>query len=155
MRTRHGPVVLEMGRTLPGPPGLVWSLITDWELQGAWMLEASDFVITSEQREGVGVEGEATVRIAGIRTRDKVRIVAWDAGKRLGIRHRGWVSGEGEMVLTQLGSDRTHLFWREELFPPLGSFGSLGLAAFRPFMQRIFERDLRVLEGLVRVAARR
>jgi uncharacterized protein YndB with AHSA1/START domain len=152
MRSRRRPVVLEMGQTLAGPPDVIWRLITDWELQGAWMLEASDFVITSERQAGVGVEGEATIRIAGIRTRDKVRIVTWEPNKRLGIRHEGWISGEGEMLLTQLGSDRTHLFWREELFPPLGPFGALSLAAFRPVMQRIFERDLRVLAGLVRVA---
>jgi len=142
-----------MGATLPGPPEVVWRLITDWEHQGDWMLEATDFVITSDHREGTGVEGQATVRIAGIATRDKVSVIGWEPDKRLVIRHDGWVSGEGEMLLTALDSERTHLFWREELYPPLGLLGALGLTMFRPLMRRVFERDLRVLAGLVRVAA--
>jgi uncharacterized protein YndB with AHSA1/START domain len=147
------PVVLEMAHTLPGPPEVVWRLITDWEHQDDWMLEASDFVVLSEVREGVGVEAEATIKIGGIKTRDKVRVTAWEPKKRLGIAHEGWVSGSGEIFLTKLGGDRTHLFWREELFPPLGFAGALGITAFKPIMHRIFQRDLRVLEGLVRAAA--
>jgi uncharacterized protein YndB with AHSA1/START domain len=147
------PVVLEMAHTLPGPPEVVWRLITDWEHQDDWMLEASDFVVLSEVREGVGVEAEATIKIGGIKTRDKVRVTAWEPIKRLGIAHEGWVSGSGEIFLTKLGGDRTHLFWREELFPPLGFAGALGITAFKPIMHRIFQRDLRVLEGLVRAAA--
>ena len=144
------PVVLEMAETLPGPPDIVWELITDWEHQGDWMLEASDFVVTSEQREGIGVEAEATITIGGITTRDKVRVVGWEPPRRLAIEHLGWVSGRGEIYLTPLGRDRTHLFWREELEPPVGLLGAVGITAFKPVMRRIFKRDLRVLSGLTR-----
>ena len=58
------------------------------------------------------------------------------------------------MFLTPIGTQRTHLFWREELVsPPLGAVGSLGLGALRPMMRRTFQRDLRVLAGLVRAHA--
>ena len=135
---------------MPGPPDVVWHLITDWEHQGDWMLEASDFVVVGTQREGIGVEAEATVTIGGISTRDRVRVVGWEPGHRLAIRHLGWVSGTGELFLTPLPEGGTYLFWREDLEPPLGLLGRIGLAAFRPLMKRIFRRDLRVLEGLVR-----
>ncbi len=76
---------------MPGPPEVVWELITDWEHQDDWMLEASDFVVISEHREGVGVEAEATIKIGGIKTRDKVRVVragnpltAWGSLTRAG-----------------------------------------------------------------------
>lgn len=149
------PVVLEMVETLPGPPEVVWRLITDWEHQGDWMLEASDFVVVSELREGVGVEAEATITIAGISTRDKVRVVGWEPARRLAIEHHGWVSGLGEIFLTPLGEDRTHIYWREQLDPPIGILGALGMSAFRPMMNRIFRRDLRILAGLVRAAGAR
>ena len=152
--TRGWPVVIEISETMPGPIAVVWELITDWENLGDWQLEASDFTVTSEQREGVGVEAEATVRIAGITTRDKVRVSGWEPPKRLGIEHAGWVSGAGEMHLTPLGPDRTHLFWREELNPPMGLLGALGLTGFKPVMRRIFARDLRVLAGLVRARSK-
>ena len=145
--------MLEMSQTLPCPPSIAWELITDWEHQSDWMLEASDFVITSEQREGVGVEGEATVSIGGITTRDKVVVVGWEPERHLAIEHHGWVAGRGDMNLTALGSDRTHIFWREQLAPPLGLLGALGISAFKPLMLRIFKKDLRVLASLARARA--
>lgn len=142
--------VIELSQTLPGPPEVVWALITDWEHQDDWMLEASDFVVTSAHREGVGVEAEATIRIAGVTTRDKIRVVGWEPNRRLALEHTGRVSGKGEIHLTPLGKDRTHVFWREELQPPAGILGALGLSSFKPIMKKVFARDLRVLEGLVR-----
>ena len=147
------PVVIEVSQTLPGPPPLVWRLITDWENLGDWQLEAREFTVISAHREGVGVEAEATITIGGITTRDKVRVVGWEPPRRLEIEHKGWVSGAGEMHLTPLGKDRTHLFWREELYPPIGMLGALGMTAFKPLMKRIFLRDLKVLTTLTRSAA--
>lgn len=146
--SRGWPVTLEMAATMAAPPEVIWQLITDWERQGEWMLEASDFVVTSPYREGVGVEAEATIRIAGISTRDKIRVVGWEPNHRLAIRHLGWVSGTGEIYLTPSGPGRSHVFWREELDPPLGVLGALGLTAFKPLMRRIFERDIAVLGRL-------
>ena len=150
--TRGWPVTVEMAQTMPAPPEVVWRLITDWEHQDDWMLEASDFVVISEAREGVGVRAEATVKIGGISTRDVVTVVGWEPERRLAIRHEGWVAGVGEILLTPIGSDRTHVFWSEELEPPVGVAGALGLSAFKPLMRRIFQRDLRVLAGLARAA---
>ncbi len=143
-----------MAETAPGPPEVLWDLLTDWEHQDDWMLEASDFVVVSERREGVGVEAEATIRIGGIKTRDRVRIAEWDPPRRLGIEHLGWVKGRGVIELTPLAGNRTHVFWREELLPPLGVLGAVGMTAFKPLMARIFRRDLKVLVGLARAAAR-
>jgi uncharacterized protein YndB with AHSA1/START domain len=151
---RGGPVVLEMAETMPGPPEAVWDLITDWEHQGDWMLEARDFVVTSERREGVGVTAHATVTIGGITTRDEIRVAGWQPTRRLIIEHRGWIEGRGELRLTALGTATTHLFWTEELRPPLGLLGSAGLIALKPLMLRVFKRDLEVLKGLVRARTR-
>jgi hypothetical protein len=147
-------VSLEMAEIAPGTPDVVWELLTDWEHQGDWMLEASDFVVTSDEREGVGVEAEATIKIGGITTRDVIRVVEWEPPRHLAIEHMGWVSGRGDIYLTALGFDRTHVFWREDLEPPAGVLGAAGLTALRPLMGRIFRRDLKVLASLVRVRSR-
>jgi hypothetical protein len=150
------PVATELVETMPGPPEVVWRLITDWENQGDWQLEARDFVVTSAAREGVGVIAEATVSIGGITTRDAVEVVAWTPNEHLAIEHKGWVSGRGDIRLTPLASgahpERTHVLWIETLYPPLGLAGAVGLTAFKPLMTRTFKRDLRVLQGLVRAA---
>jgi hypothetical protein len=137
-----------------GPPEAIWDLITDWEHQDDWMLEASDFVVVSEAREGVGVEAEATIRIGGIQTRDRVRVSEWEPPRRLGIEHLGWVTGRGAIELTPVAGERTHVWWREELYPPLGQLGRIGITAFKPLMGRVFRRDLRILAALARARAR-
>jgi hypothetical protein len=115
------------------------------------MLEASDFEVVGEQRQGVGVESRATVRIAGIRTRDTVRVSMWEPPRILVIDHLGWVKGSGEIQLHPV-SEGTRMRWRETLFSPpkLGPIGRLGLRLASPLMRRIFRRDLRVLRSLVR-----
>ena len=142
------PVVIDLERTLPGPPDVVWRIITDWEKQHLWMREASDFVVTSPHREGVGVEATATVRVGAIKTHDSVRVDVWDPPRRLGIEHRGWVKGRGDLRLEPDGAG-TRFHWREELHPPWGFLGALGLRAYRPMLARTFRRDLDLLAGLV------
>ncbi len=144
------PVAIEVWTTVPGTPQDVWHLITDWENQGDWMLEARDFRVISEQREGVGVRAEATISLGGISTTDRVSVTGWEPEHRLAIRHEGWVAGSGEINLTPLDAGQTHVFWREELYPPWGLIGALGLLLFRPLLKHAFKRDLRILQGLVR-----
>jgi carbon monoxide dehydrogenase subunit G len=148
------PVVIEIHDTMPGPPEVVWALLTDWERQGEWMREASEFEVIGRQREGVGVEARAKVRIAGITTRDRIRVTMWEPPRILVIEHQGWVKGTGELQMVPV-KEGTRIRWRESLFPParLGPLGVVGLRSFAPVLRRIFRRDLRVLRGLVRARA--
>jgi carbon monoxide dehydrogenase subunit G len=146
--------VIEVRAALPGPPDVVWKLITDWEHQDDWMLEASDFEVMSDTREGVGVEARATIRIAGIRTKDRVRVTMWEPPRILAIEHLGWVKGTGEIQLAAI-REGTRMRWVETLHAPkaLGPFGRLGLRLFAPVLRSAFRRDLRVLKSLVRLRA--
>lgn len=145
------PVVFETRADLPGPPDVVWALITDWDRQSDWMLEMSDVVVTSPTHDGVGVTAEATVRIGGIATRDSIRVDVWEPERRLGIVHEGWVGGRGDLRLAVLRDGSTRFDWREELEPPWGILGAIGLRAFRPLLARTFRRDLDALSRLVRL----
>jgi len=130
------------------PAEAVWPYLVDWERLDRWMREASGFKVIGGQREGVGVEAEATIRIAGIRTRDRIRVSKWDPPVALEVTHLGWVKGTGYIELgpAEVGC---HVFWREELFPPWGPLGGLGLRVFAPLMRRVFQRDLDLLRSLV------
>ncbi|MFN2525725.1 MAG: SRPBCC family protein [Actinomycetota bacterium] len=149
------PVAIEISAVMPGPPEVVWDLLTDWEHLGDWMLEGSDFEVLSAHREGVGVRARATISIGGLTTRDEIEVAVWEPGRRLEIEHLGWVRGRGRLDLLPLEGNATRLDWREELRnPQLGALGSIGLTLFQPLMRRVFERDLRVLAGLVRARRR-
>jgi carbon monoxide dehydrogenase subunit G len=143
------PVVVSTSGDLDGPPELVWELLTDWERQTEWMLEMSEVVVTSRAREGVGVEAKATVSVGGIKTTDIVRVDVWEPPRHLGLRHEGWVRGRGDIRLAPRPGG-THLDWTEQLYPPWGVLGAIGLRLFRPMLARTFRRDLAILQELVR-----
>lgn len=137
-----------MSVSIAAPAAQVWPYLTDWERLGRWQREASDFRVISAQREGVGVVAEATIRLAGFRTRDPVVVTAFEPPLRLAIRHEGWVKGTGTMQLTWTGR-ATRLDWTESYRPPLGALGWLGLRLLQPVLLRTFRRDLGLLKDLV------
>jgi uncharacterized protein YndB with AHSA1/START domain len=141
-------VDLAMSIRIAREPEVVWPYLVDWERLNRWMLEARDFRVTGTKREGVGVEAEARIRIAGITTHDPIRVTRWDPPSILEMEHLGWVKGTGYMELTP--EDRgTKMFWRESLVPPWGWLGAVGMRLVAPFMRGAFRRDLRVLRDLV------
>jgi uncharacterized protein YndB with AHSA1/START domain len=133
---------------IPRPPAVVWPYLVDWERLDRWMREAREFTVIGDRREGVGVEATATIRIAGITTRDRIRVTRWEPPSVLEIAHLGWVSGSGYQELSPT-DEGSHLFWRESLEPPWGVLGRIGIRMFAPMMRRIFQRDLELLRELV------
>lgn len=130
------------------PPEVVWPYLVEERHLERWMREAIDVRIEGGRFEAVGDEGTATVRIAGITTRDRVRIARLEPPIALVIEHLGWVRGLASMHLA--ATDRgTHLVWREDLEPPWGIAGRIGMRAVGPLMRRTFRGDLEVLRRLV------
>ncbi|MFB8279057.1 SRPBCC family protein [Nocardia colli] len=147
------PVVVTVSADISAEPQRIWELLTDWENQGEWMREASDFEVVSAQRSGVGTIVATTVRIGGIATRDRIRVDVWQPPDgtnptHLGIVHLGWVKGRGDIRLTKLSENVSRLDWTEQLHPPLGLPGALGMRLFAPLFARTFRRDLALLRTL-------
>ncbi len=142
------PIEIYTSVDIDAPAEVVWTYLVDWENLGRWMLEASDFQVIGDKREGVGVEAEATINILGVKTRDRIRVSAWEPPSRLVIDHLGWVKGDGLMRLFERDGG-THIYWRETLIAPLGPLGAIGIRGFQRVMRRIFTRDLNELKRLV------
>jgi carbon monoxide dehydrogenase subunit G len=140
-----GPIEILLQAGIRAPAETVWGMLVDWEHLGAWMLEASDVRVTSQQREGVGTEVEARVRIGGIATTDSVRVTRWEPPHALGIAHLGWVKGHAVIECTPTDSG-TRVTWTERLQAPMGVVGALGIRAFKPLMTKTFARDLGALK---------
>jgi uncharacterized protein YndB with AHSA1/START domain len=130
------------------PAETVWPYLVDWERLDRWMREIRDVRVTTPFREGVGVEAQATVRIAGFTTQDRIRVTRWEPPRILEITHLGWVKGTGYMELSPAGSGCA-LLWREQLIPPWGPLGRVGMRLLRPVMRRVFASDLEELRRLV------
>lgn len=141
------PIELTMSIVIRAPIGAVWNYMVDWEGLHRWMSELSALRITSSRREGVGVQGVASVRIGGITTVDRIRVTAWDPPARLTIEHLGWVSGSGVMVCQETARGTT-FSWTERLHPPLGPLGWAGMQVLRPLIKRTFSADVKRLKEL-------
>ncbi|HEX2025894.1 MAG TPA: SRPBCC family protein [Actinomycetota bacterium] len=141
------PVVIVNRVAIARPPSDVWRLIVDWERSDRWMEDVSDVRVTTGHREGLGVEAVAAVRIAGITTRDRIRVTRWEPPHRLEIDHLGWVRGHAVMDLAATAPG-TALTWEERFVPPWGVLGALGMRVFVPVMRRVFRRDIERLRTL-------
>ena len=147
-----GPIDIELHADIRAPAEIVWRLLVDWDNMGLWMLEATRLRVTTEHREGIGVEIEARVRIGGITTTDTVRVTHWEPPHVLSASHEGWVKGHAVMRCIPTAGG-TRLEWTERLVPPLGPIGGIGIRLFKPLMTRVFVRDLTLLKRLAETRA--
>jgi uncharacterized membrane protein len=143
-----GPVHLVTSIDIRRPAEAVWAWLVDWEQLPRWMREMRSVRVLGTQREGVGVEAVATVRVGGVSTTDPIVVTRWEPPSVLEIEHRGWVRGVGYMELSP-AEEGTHVFWRESLVPPWGFLGRVGFRVYRPLLARTFARDLERLRALV------
>lgn len=141
------PIELTMSAVIRAPIGAIWNYLVDWEGLHRWMSELSALRITSSIREGVGVEGVASVRIGGITTTDRIRVTAWERPSWLTIEHLGWVSGSGVMICEETAGG-TAFSWTERLQPPWGLLGWAGMQMLRPLIKRTFSADVTRLREL-------
>ncbi|MDP9023033.1 MAG: SRPBCC family protein [Actinomycetota bacterium] len=132
-----------LSREVDAPPSVVWRVLTDWERQAEWMVDARAVRVTGDRRQGTGVELRVPTRVVGVTVQDTMRVTVWEPPRMLGVRHTGrLISGVGAFVLEPVEGG-TRLVWWEEVDPPLGALGELGASlVVRPYLARLFGRSL-------------
>lgn len=137
----------------------VWSLLTLWEAQPEWMLDARSVTVTSPQRTGVGVTVEVPTDIAlGLVVVDEMVVTEWVERTRIGVRHTGRVikgTGAFEVQPTRRpgGQEGTLFTWTEDVEVPLGGLGEF-VAHYLvvPYVAHVFRRSLRRLKQVAESA---
>jgi hypothetical protein len=126
---------------------VVWDVLTRWEEQPRWMLDAKEVHVTSAHREGLGVELRCPTNLLGFTVEDTMVVTGWDEGRLLEVTHTGRIiTGTGAFELSDLPDGGTRIGWWEEVDPPLGVVGEFGARVFAlPIIRRIFRRSLRNL----------
>ncbi|HEX2029151.1 MAG TPA: SRPBCC family protein [Nitriliruptorales bacterium] len=146
---------VEVSRDVAAPPAVVWDVLTDWERQPDWMVDARAVEVLSDHREGVGVQLRTPTRVLGVTVEDRMRVTTWCERQLLGVRHTGrLIVGEGafELVASPAG---TRVVWWEEIDPPLGPVGELvARLLLRPYLTSLFGRSLAALQRCCERAAR-
>ncbi len=134
---------------------VVWDVLTSWERQPEWMLDAKAVEVLTPQREGVGVTFRCPTNLLGVTVEDVMRVTAWSEPALLEVTHLGRIiTGTGAFELVALAPDRTRIDWWEEVTPPFGAVGERGASLLvLPVLRRIFTRSLTNLARLAERAA--
>lgn len=127
-------------------PEQVWSYVRDIASHVEWMADAAAIRFISDQVEGTGTTFECDTEIGPIKLTDVMRITSWEDEARMGVRHEGIVTGEGEFVLTEQGEGQTLFVWWEDLTFPWWMAGPIGAFVARPVLGGVWKRNLKKLK---------
>jgi uncharacterized membrane protein len=145
---------LEVEQVVGAPREDVWQVLTEWERQPEWMLDAKSVEVLTPVRAGVGTTIRCPTNLLGATVQDVMRVTAWEPPSRLAVVHLGRViTGSGAFELHEDEPARTRVVWWEEIDPPLGRVGEWGATRVAlPVIERIFARSLgrfaRLVEAL-------
>jgi hypothetical protein len=146
---------LEVVQDVDAPRATVWALLTSWERQPEWMLDAKEVHVLTPERTGEGVTLRCPTNLMGITVQDVMRVTGWREPSYLEVTHLGKIiTGYGAFELAEVDAATTRITWWEEIDPPLGAFGEWGASTFvLPIIRRIFARSLRGLAELAEAEA--
>jgi hypothetical protein len=138
-------------RTVDLPCGIdeAWAVLTLWERQADWMLDADEVVVRSAEREGVGVRLDVRTRLFQIPAFvEPMEVVAWDPPTSLEIAHGGAVRGRGRWSLQPVVG-ATRFTWTEDVALAIPVVGALAAAIYAPVMRALMGRAQRGLRALI------
>ena len=135
---------LEIEVPVDAPRAVVWDVLTDWERQADWMLDARAVHVLTPDRRGRGVTIRVPTRLLGATVQDVMRVTRWEDQRLLEVVHLGRIiTGTGAFGLQDdPRTGGTVLTWEEEVDPPLGAVGEWGASLLLPVFERIFRRSL-------------
>ncbi|MCC5948471.1 MAG: SRPBCC family protein [Nitriliruptoraceae bacterium] len=140
---------LEVDVRSAAPRRTVWEVLTHWERQPEWMLDAKEVHVLTPERTGEGVTIRCPTNLFGLTVQDVMRVTRWEDEQVLEVTHLGKIiTGTGAFELSDDG-EGTLIHWWEEIDPPLGALGEWGASTFvLPIIRRIFTRSLGNLAAL-------
>lgn len=130
-------------------PRQVWSAVEDIASHPEWMRDAAAIHFTSPRRSGVGTTFDCLTRVGPFRLTDKMVVTEWKAGRVMGIRHAGVVTGSGRFTLRRRARGGTRFSWEERLVFPWWMGGPVGAAAGAVVLRRLWRRNLANLKHRV------
>lgn len=142
-------------------PESVWNVIERIEDHVNWMSEAVAIRFETDRTRGTGTAFLCDTKVGPIKLVDRMEITEWvpwqqavDSSQnaaRMGVDHKGLVTGTGTFVVQSLdGGRRTQFSWSEQLHFPWFLGGRLGeMLGGRLVLTPIWKRNLRTLRRIV------
>jgi len=127
----------------------VWDELSRLEDHADWMLDATAIRFEGSQRRGVGTRFECDTRFGPLRLTDVMEVTEWEYGERIGVRHRGAVSGSGCFTLRDVPGPATRVEWEEQLTFPWWLGAAVGAQLAKPLFAAVWKGNLRRLRDRV------
>ena len=136
-------MLIDVTAVTAAPPERVWQVLTDWERQPDWMVDAREVEVLTAARHGVGVVVRCPTDLLGLVVEDRMRVTDWRPPRRLEVVHVGrLIQGTATFELAPEDGG-TRIRWWESIDPPLGPLGELGARLIvAPWVRRLFRRSL-------------
>jgi hypothetical protein len=134
---------------LPTTPAEAWTVLTDWERQADWMLDADRVEVVSREREGVGVRLAVRTRVFGLPAFvEPIEVTGWEPTTELRIRHGGAVRGSGSWRLAPI-PEGTRFTWTEDVALALPVIGGLAGRLYAPVLRVLMGRAMAGLRASI------
>lgn len=141
---------LEVVRETAASSDAVWSVLTEWERQPDWMVDAKAVHVRTPYRTGVGVTIQCPTNLVGFTVQDIMRVTTWRPPFELEVIHLGRViRGSGVFLIEPQDDGGTRVRWIEQIEAPFGILGKVGARALLPILRAVFGRSLDRLLALV------
>jgi len=142
---------IEVSVTIGVPLEDVWAAAADLESHAEWMADAESITFLTARHRGPGTRMEVATRVGPFRTKDVMEVTEWEDRRRIGVRHKGLVTGAGAFELEALDPSSTTFTWRESLTFPWYLGGPLTARLASPVLAAIWKRNLRGLKRRLEV----
>ena len=140
---------IERSIDLPCGTEEAWRVLTDWERQADWMLDADAVEVTSEHRVGIGVTLAVRTRLFQVPAfTETVAVVAWQAPTELVIAHGPPIRGRGTWAFEE-HDGATRFTWTEEVELATSALTGIVSACYAPILGVLMGRSLRGLRGAI------
>ncbi|MEY4175092.1 MAG: hypothetical protein RI900_2257 [Actinomycetota bacterium] len=132
-------------------PERVWEVVEPIERHVDWMHDAVAIRFTTERTRGAGTEFLCDTKVGPFKLVDRMEITEWEAGRVMGVRHTGLVTGSGRFTLEPIDlGRRTRFTWAEDLVFPWWMGGPIGAwVGGKIALGPIWRRNLRNLRAIV------
>lgn len=140
-----------IGVEIDATPERVWEVVEPVERHVDWMHDAVAIRFTTEQTRGTGTEFLCDTKVGPFKLVDRMEITEWEAGRVMGVRHTGLVTGSGRFTLDPIDlGRRTRFTWAEDLVFPWWMGGPIGAwIGGKIALGPIWRRNLRNLKRIV------
>jgi hypothetical protein len=142
-------ITITVCETIGAPPEAVWRAVERIETHTEWMKDAVRITFTSDRHRGVGASFDCLTRVGPLFTTDRFVVTQWREGEKIGIEHRGAVTGDAEFRLRPDADDATRFCWEERLRFPWWLGGVVGEQAGKPVLRCIWRGNVARLKESV------